>query len=293
VADDRTYIRVHDGMDDHPKIEPLSDKAFRSLFRLWFWCSRHLTDGLVPQPIWERRADPKVRKELLAAGLAERVDGGVQMHDYLEHQRSAAQVDEIKESRGAASAKANHVRWHVRKAVVDPSCPHCPSPPNGVRRSSVNGSDSDSVRRSESDPIRSPETETETERTTKGRLRAAAARNVRPGDHEKTPPPPNLQPLREALDAAGLTVRWDKLGALQRADIAQLLAAHSVGALVAVAQANYRPNDPPAYAQAWIGAWQAMPPPNRPRLAAVRCAEHGETEPCRGCASERIAGDAS
>jgi hypothetical protein len=30
--DDRTYITVHDGMPDHPKVEGLSDAAFRYLF---------------------------------------------------------------------------------------------------------------------------------------------------------------------------------------------------------------------------------------------------------------------
>ena len=44
-ADRRTYITVHDGMPEHPKVDALSDKAFRALVGLWCWCSRNLTDG--------------------------------------------------------------------------------------------------------------------------------------------------------------------------------------------------------------------------------------------------------
>lgn len=110
--DKRTYIRLHDGMPDHPKVDPLSDKAFRLIVESWCWCSRHLTDGRMPLATWRKRGTAKARAELAAAGLAV-VDGeAVIMHDYLEHQRSAAEVELVKEKRRAAGrigglAKAN------------------------------------------------------------------------------------------------------------------------------------------------------------------------------------------
>jgi len=119
VADDgRTYIRVHDGMPDHPKVETLSDRAFRLLVETWCWSSRHLTDGRVPANIWRRRGTPAARRELTDAGLVEdHGPEGVRMHDYLEHQRSKAEVEEITAARRAAqqkaSVKGNHSRWHV------------------------------------------------------------------------------------------------------------------------------------------------------------------------------------
>lgn len=128
MPDDRTYIRVHDGMDDHPKIEGLSDAAFRALHRCWFYCSRQLTDGRLTTAAWFNRAKtPKVRKELVTAHLVHEPGyrcphpscppaepGHVQMHDYLEHQRSAAEVAELKRKRSEAGrrggqAKANAV----------------------------------------------------------------------------------------------------------------------------------------------------------------------------------------
>src|SRR5215469_12896847 len=67
MPDDRTYIKVHDGMPDHPKVEALSDAAFRLLVTLWCWCGRHLTDGRIPEGIWSRRGSAKARDELLTA----------------------------------------------------------------------------------------------------------------------------------------------------------------------------------------------------------------------------------
>lgn len=105
MPDERTYIRVHDGMPDHPKVEPLSDAAFRLLVNTWCWSSRQLTDGRIKEASWVKRGTPKTRAELVTAGLVEEVEPGIyQMHDYLEHQRSAAQVAALREKRRAAGS---------------------------------------------------------------------------------------------------------------------------------------------------------------------------------------------
>jgi hypothetical protein len=187
VADDRTYIKVHDGIEDHPKILPLSDAAFRLLMTTWGWCSRHLTDGHVPAAIWAKRGTPKARKELVAAGMVEEVADGVQMHDYLQHQRSAAEVEEKRDARAASAAKANHVRWHVDGGRFDASCSHCAAHPPSVPPPSGNGSHPESDGRSESESDRSPITdpnrlqEVEVEVDTKNgdKLRSRTARGAR------------------------------------------------------------------------------------------------------------------
>jgi len=125
MPDDRTYIKVHDGMPDHPKVEALSDAAFRLLVTLWCWCGRHLTDGRIPEGIWSRRGSAKARDELLTAGLVEANGTGFYMHDYLEHQRSAEQVAELKAKRRAAGsmggkAKARAVASAIASAKQTP-----------------------------------------------------------------------------------------------------------------------------------------------------------------------------
>lgn len=190
MEDDRTYIRVHDGLPDHPKVEPLSDAAFRLLMSVWCWCSRHLTDGYVPAAVWAKRGTARTRRELTAAGLVEEVPGGVSMHDYLEHQRSAAEVNEWKEAKSTGGSWGNHVRWHVKKGRVKADCEHCQSP-NGAESGSQEGSDhlSDTDRTSDPNPIAPPigvpiakaslsvaSTETETEEKPKNKRANARSR---------------------------------------------------------------------------------------------------------------------
>jgi len=110
MPDDRTFIKVHDGMPDHPKIEPLSDAAFRLLITMWCWSSRHLTDGRIPEVSWSKRGTAKARAELVTAGLVVAEHGGYRMHDYLKHQRSAADVAELKEKRREAGKKGGQAK---------------------------------------------------------------------------------------------------------------------------------------------------------------------------------------
>lgn len=101
----RSYITVHDGMPDHPKIAPLSDGAFRLLITSWCWSSRFLTDGVLPAAVWAKSAAKRVRTELVVTGLAVvQEDGTVLLHDYLEHQRSASEAAVLHGKRAAAGA---------------------------------------------------------------------------------------------------------------------------------------------------------------------------------------------
>lgn len=129
MADERTYIRVHDGMPDHPKVDPLSDGAFRLLISGWCWCSRHLTDGVMPKKTWHKRGTSKARQELLDVGLVETVaNGDVFWHDYLQHQRSAAQVAEMKEQRRSAGRAGGLARSkRVAKQTPSESLSNSPS----------------------------------------------------------------------------------------------------------------------------------------------------------------------
>lgn len=125
MADDRTYIRVHDGMPDHPKIDALSDRAFRLLVTSWCWCSRHLTDGRIPLAVWNKRGTPASRKELVASGLIEVPEHAdfVTMHDYLEHQRSADEVAAMRAQKAAAGKKGAESRWGKAPAMTPAIAP--------------------------------------------------------------------------------------------------------------------------------------------------------------------------
>ncbi|TDD68590.1 hypothetical protein, partial [Actinomadura rubrisoli] len=191
MADTRTYIRVHDGMPDHPKVDGLSDKAFRVLVESWCWCSRHLTDGRMPAATWHKRGTPKARRELVDSGLVEQLDDRtVRFHDYLEHQRSAAEVEEMKAARSQGGTYGGHVRWHLNRGITDPECSHCDNSTHGSSHGPTNGKPIAPGSVTDGKPMASSSTDTETEGTTSGSSsrdsvnRHPADRYVRASDND-------------------------------------------------------------------------------------------------------------
>ena len=114
------YIRVDVLLPEHPKVEGLSDKAFRALVTLWCYCGRQRTDGIVTRKQWEAWP-PKVRDELTAAGLAQPMDigDGCVMHDFTGpdgHQRTRNEIEEASVVRSEKARKAAAARWGNRPA---------------------------------------------------------------------------------------------------------------------------------------------------------------------------------
>lgn len=184
MADERTYIKVHDGIEDHPKTAALSDKAFRLLVTTWGWCSRHRTDGQVPIAVWNKRGTKAARDQLVAAGLAILNDRCVVMHDYLEHQRSAKQIADDVAEKKRGGRLGNHRRWHVERGFYDATCEFCqesgppedPQPPSDTDRSTDRFQES--PHRSPTDRSTSPDTDTDkgSDRDTRSSLPVGDAR---------------------------------------------------------------------------------------------------------------------
>lgn len=106
------YVRVDVQLPEHPKVEELSDKAFRILVELWCYCGRNRTDGIVTEKRWKATGTSRARTELVKSGLVEVMGmGGVLMHDYLDHQRSREEIDELSAKRTEAAKKAAAARW--------------------------------------------------------------------------------------------------------------------------------------------------------------------------------------
>lgn len=95
------YLSIDDQAADHPKIEALSDKAFRLWFKGITYCQRFLTDGHIAADVVRGlRGWSKVTQDELAKVLppftgplwhvAE--DGSVRVHDFLNWNDSRAEV---------------------------------------------------------------------------------------------------------------------------------------------------------------------------------------------------------
>lgn len=131
ATDPRLFFKLHNGFPEHPKAIELSDKAFRQLIEAWCYCSRNLNDGKLTKAQFSKLFSAKSRKELLTVGFVTASENGYEMHDYLEHQQSAEQVETRRNKRAAAGsmggrAKANgvasaspHAKQTASKSVAD------------------------------------------------------------------------------------------------------------------------------------------------------------------------------
>lgn len=116
VLDPRQHVRVHSGMPEHPKVEPLSDAAFRCLVEAWCLCRRTGNDGRIPVRVWTSRWKAKARKEVIEAGLAHADGDVIQMHDWLDHQPSAAELDAKRKVRAEAGRKGGKRSGETRRS---------------------------------------------------------------------------------------------------------------------------------------------------------------------------------
>lgn len=132
--DRRTYVRLHDGLTDHPKIVDVGGEAAWLYVSILCYTSRQLTDGLVPRRLVRRLTDlanpEALASALLRVGLLhEGVHdcprcplGGPDnyvVHDYLEHQRSAAEVAELRAKRSAAGQRGGKRSGETRRAAAN------------------------------------------------------------------------------------------------------------------------------------------------------------------------------
>lgn len=106
--DARTFIQVHDGLPDHPKLADVDDVASFLLVALWCYCSRYSTDGRIPKALAHRMTKGATAArcaKLVKAGLLHDRGSEYEAHDYLKHQRSAAQIAAVRQ-RNASNGRA-------------------------------------------------------------------------------------------------------------------------------------------------------------------------------------------
>ena len=109
-----SWFRCDDGLADHPKVMALDDRALPAM-GLWLfcgvYCSKHLTDGFVPARLVKLVGGGREARDLVSAGLLEKVDGGYRMHDYLEWNPSRDEVVERRAERSASGKAGAKARW--------------------------------------------------------------------------------------------------------------------------------------------------------------------------------------
>jgi hypothetical protein len=113
------WVKLDDQFADHPKIEALSDRAFRLHVAGLCYCGRLLTDGFVAEDR-VRRLLPKVTAamiaELVDGRLWARAAGGYTILGFLDYNPSKEKVE-----RERAEAAERKRRWQAKNAVRNAS----------------------------------------------------------------------------------------------------------------------------------------------------------------------------
>ncbi len=204
----------------------------------------------------------KLAKELVDAGLWERVKGGYMIIDWPELNAEAIKLEARKQ------------RDRARKA--------------DDRRAARESASKDKSKDSPQDSPGESLYESESQSQSQNAAAASGAGETTAGDLPET-----VEILRSALEARKLVVRWDRLTSDEVAEIEQLVGVHGDAALVKSALAAYQPNKPVVYAKAWLGGWRQLRAPGDLRAVPdTPCPESGHsgtTRHCVQCASEALA----
>lgn len=109
------WVKLDDRFPSHRKISLLSDRAFRLYVSALCWSSENLTEGLIRDRelsvVARIRGLKGAARELEEAQLWDRVDGGWQIHDFLEYNPDRAKV---KAERDANAARQQAFRDRKR-----------------------------------------------------------------------------------------------------------------------------------------------------------------------------------
>ncbi|MFB7500077.1 hypothetical protein ACFC09_36260 [Streptomyces sp. NPDC056161] len=131
--DKRTYVKVHDGLPDHPKIIEAGGEAGWLYICGLAYASRQLTDGVIPMRLVPRLTDGSkpeasasalVRVGLWHEGAHEcprcpqAAPDTYVIHDYTEHQRSASEVADLRAKRSAAGQRGGKRSGESRRAAA-------------------------------------------------------------------------------------------------------------------------------------------------------------------------------
>ena len=225
------WVRLDDRFPSHRKVALLSDRAFRLYVSALCWSSENLTEGRILDRelslVARIRGAKTVAKELEDARLWDRIEGGWDIHDYLEYNPDRARVQA---DRGANAARQKAFR--ERKRAEKEAARNGGS--NGVTHAAEDASGSTTATRTRHDG------DTNANRSEGTNPQSPQANGIRNGVSNDTPspspsrpvlptevpPPPSpseepagrnavevsgrgeIQPLIDAMHARGMTVSW-------------------------------------------------------------------------------------
>lgn len=117
-------MKLDDGFPEHPKVEQLSDRAFRLHVTALCSAQRSDTKGFISLYTLRRLGVPnpkKIASGLVAAGLWDEEPGGYQIHDFTEY-------NPPRDARSDAARNAARIRWGNAKGNAKRNAETMPIP---------------------------------------------------------------------------------------------------------------------------------------------------------------------
>src|SRR4051794_35615620 len=95
------WTRLEDSFYDHPKVMAAGNEALGLYVRGLTYCSRHLTDGLIPKRMAQQLADgnPEAIDALLAAKLWAASGDNYRIPRYLDYHPTREEYEKTREER--------------------------------------------------------------------------------------------------------------------------------------------------------------------------------------------------
>lgn len=160
------WVKVMNSLPSHPKILLAGDRAAWLYVCGLCYSNEHLTDGFIAKAVLVVaapgvKAPERLSARLVEAGLWEAVDGGWQVHDYGEHQRTAAQVKDVRRKDRERKGAKDSSDTLTTDSARNPLGIHAESngTPNGASRASHANRSQEEKRKELTPPSPSPEFE--------------------------------------------------------------------------------------------------------------------------------------
>lgn len=120
--DSRLYMTFPIDFDEHPKVAPLSDAAFRTFIEMNAYSRRQSLDGRIAAATARRRWKSKPLADLVASHperpLIALVGDEYVIRDYAEHQLTTTEIESLREKRAAAGRKGGTAKASAKASAT-------------------------------------------------------------------------------------------------------------------------------------------------------------------------------